>query len=186
MDRRRMKQSCLVLCLLLSTVLTKAQTPDTAKEIKERRAKARALLVALSSDARTFHDDTLRARSLARIADALWQVDPEQGRLLFRKAWDAAEVADSESDKKLQEEIRQQKTRTGGGFAVNLPPNVRREVLRLAARHDRALGEEFLEKLRIQKLEAASSPLTNTNPNNLNDAMGQRLSVARELLDNGE
>jgi len=191
--------------LLVVVTATQAQTADTkpapvAKtaaskpavsaeaelELKERRAKARSLLVALSSDARTFHDETLRARSLARIADALWQVDPEQGRLLFRKAWEAAEVADGESDKKLQEEIRQQKTRTGGGFAVNLPPNVRREVLRLAARHDRVLGEEFLEKLKAQKLEAASSLNTNPNPNRLNDAMSQRLSVARELLENGE
>ena len=199
------KQFTVAACLLLLPAVAHAQTADTkpapvaktaaakpavsaeaALELKERRAKARSLLVALSSDARTFHDETLRARSLARIADALWQVDPEQGRLLFRKAWEAAEVADSESDEKLQEEIRQQKTRTGGGFAVNLPPNVRREVLRLAARHDRVLGEEFLEKLRVQKLETAPSPITNTNPNRLNEAMGQRLSVARELLENGE
>jgi hypothetical protein len=151
-------------------------------ELKERRAKARAL----SSDARTFRDETLRARSLARIADALWQVDADQGRLLFRKAWEAAEVADIESDKKLQEEIRQQKTRTGGGYAINLPPNVRREVLRLAARHDRALGEEFLEKLRVQKLEAATSTTARQNPNRLSDALSQRLAVARELLVNGE
>src|SRR5689334_5529695 len=196
-----MKRITLAFCLSLSVLAAHAQTPETKPKAaapksaalteeelaqRERRAKARALLVALSSDARTFHDETLRARSLARIADALWQVDAEQGRLLFRKAWDAAEVADLESDKKLQEEIRQQKTRTGGGFAVNLPPNVRREVLRLAARHDRVLGEEFLEKLRVQKLEAAASPIKNTNPNNLNDAMGQRLSVAKELFDNGE
>ena len=186
------KPFTLAVSLLLLGVVAQAQKAKPAMsaeaelELKERRAKARSLLVALSSDARTFHDETLRARSLARIADALWQVDAEQGRLLFRKAWEAAEVADSESDKKLQEEIRQQKTRTGGGFAVNLPPNVRREVLRLAARHDRALGEEFLEKLRVQKLEAAPSPLTNTNPNRLNEAMSQRLSVARELLENGE
>lgn len=187
-----MKQVIVVLCLLLSGVVAQAQkakpalSAEAELELKERRAKARSLLVALSSDARTFHDETLRARSLARIADALWTVDTDQGRLLFRKAWEAAEVADIESDKKLQEEIRQQKTRTGGGFAVNLPPNVRREVLRLAARRDRALGEEFLEKLRIQKLEAGTSPLTNSNPNHLNEAMGQRLSVARELLENGE
>jgi hypothetical protein len=70
--------------------------------------------VALSTDARQFHDQTLRARSLARIADALWQVDAEQGRLLFRKAWEAAEVADQESDRKVQEEISRQKTRTAG------------------------------------------------------------------------
>jgi len=181
-----MKQGCLVLCLLTSALLTHAQAPDAAKEAQVRRAKARSLLVALSTDARSFRDQTLRARSLARIADALWQVDPEQGRLLFRKAWEAAEVADQESDRKLQEEIARQKAKTGGGFATNLPPNLRREVLRLAARHDRALSEEFLEKLRLQKLEAANSATTNPRPGRLNDALSQRLGVARELLQTGE
>jgi transposase len=155
-------------------------------ELKERRARARALLISLSSDARTFNDQTLRARSLARIADALWRVDAEQGRLLFRKAWEAAEVADLESDKKLQEEIRQQKARTGGGFATNLPPNIRREVLSLAARHDRTLGEEFLEKLKAQKLEAANSVTANQSPWQLSEALSQRLAVAIELLMAGE
>lgn len=202
-----MKQIFLAVCLLVSVLVVQAQTQtadtkpapagktaaakstlsaEAELELKERRAKARSLLVALSSDARTFRDETLRARSLARIADALWQVDTDQGRLLFRKAWEAAEVADIESDKKLQEEIREQKTRTGGGYAINLPPNVRREVLRLAARRDRVLGEEFLEKLRVQKLEAATSATTSPNPHRLTEAMSQRLSVARELLLNGE
>ncbi len=150
-------------------------------ELKERRSRARSLLVALSSDARTFNDQTLRARSLARIADALWQVDAEQGRLLFRKAWEAAEVADLESDRKMQEEIRQQRSRTGGGYAINLPPNLRREVLRLAARHDRTISEEFLEKLKAQKLEAANTAADQT-PARLSDAFSQRLSLALELL----
>ena len=142
----------------LPTKTAPKPTPSTNAEleIKERRARARSLLVSLSTDARTFRDQTLRARSLARIADALWQVDSEQARLLFRKAWEAAEVADEESDRKLQEEINQQKTRTGGGFAINLPPNVRREVLKLAARHDRVIAEEFLEKLTTQKVESAN------------------------------
>jgi len=187
-----MKVITFLVCVWLAAISAHAQTaakkpalsPEAELELKERRAKARALLVSLSSDARTFHDETLRARSLARIADALWQVDAEQGRLLIRKAWEAAEVADGENDKKVQEEIRQQKSRTGGGYAINLPPNVRREVLRLAARHDRVLGEEFLEKLRVQKVEAAET--ATRNPNNLSDAMSQRLSVARELLQAGE
>jgi hypothetical protein len=203
-----MRPIVVAMCLAVSAIVAHAQTAEkpaakpaaavkpAAKsteasaeaelELKERRAKARSLLVALSSDARTFRDETLRARSLARIADALWTVDAEQGRLLFRKAWDAAESADVESDKRLQEEIQQQKSRTGGGYAINLPPNVRREVLRLAARHDRALGEEFLEKLKAQNVDAATSATTKRNPNRLNDAMEQRLSVARELLNNGE
>src|SRR6185369_9348207 len=81
---------------------------------------------------------------------------------------------------KLQQEIEQQKTKTGGGFAINLPPNLRREVLRLAARHDRALSEEFLEKLKTQKSEAAP------RIGRTNEALSQRLSVARELLRAGE
>ena len=160
-----------------------AASAEATAELKERRARARSLLIALSSDARSFQDQTLRARSLARIADALWKVDSEQGQLMFRKAWDAAEVADLESDKKLQEEIRRVQARTGGGYAINLPPSVRREVLRLAARHDRVLGEEFLEKLKAQKIDTAT-PAT-ANPNRLSDALTQRLSVALELLEAG-
>ena len=198
-----MKVFWIVLCLLLSATLTHAQTKQaaTAKvaatnsaaseeaelELKERRAKARSLLVSLSTDARAFRDQTLRARSLARIADALWRVDTEQGRLLFRKAWEAAETADQESDKKLQEEIAKQRALTGGGYAINLPPNVRQEVLRLAARHDRVLGEEFLEKLKAQKLEAANSATTTKpNPNRLSEVLSQRIGVAQQLLNIGE
>jgi hypothetical protein len=199
-----MKEFCVLLCLLLSATLTHGQTkqPVPAKaaaaanstasaeaelELKERRAKARALLISLSSDARAFQDQMLRARSLARIADALWRVDTEQGRLLFRKAWEAAEVADQESDKKLQEEINRQKSITGGGYAYNTPPNVRQEVLRLAARHDRVLGEEFLEKYKTQKMEAANSASTaRPNANRLSEAMSQRIGVASQLLQLGE
>ncbi len=159
----------------------------TEEELKQRRLRvqARSLLIALSTDARTFSDQTLRARSLARIADALWNVDAEQGRSMFRKAWEAAEVADQESFRKMQEEIEQQKSKTGGGFAIALPADIRREVLRLAARHDRALGEEFLEKLKTQKVEAANSA-TQQRPGRSNESLNQRLSVARDLLQAGE
>jgi len=186
-----MKQFSFLLCLLFSATVTQAQVAKTAPpkssapkeaeiELKERRARARSLLVALSTDARQFRDQTLRARSLARIADALWQVDAEQGRNLFRKAWGAAEFADQESDRKLQEEVNRQKARNGG-YAISLPPNVRREVLRLAARHDRVLGEEFLEKLKTQKLEAASSPTSRSS-----DVMSQRIDLAKGLLETGD
>lgn len=199
-----MKQLSLALFVLIFATTAHAQTneakqspakPAPAKsapavdanlELRERRARARALLISLSSDARTFQDQTLRARSLARIADALYKVDAEQGRLLFRKAWEAAEVADQESDRKLQEEIRQQKSRTGGGYAINLPPNVRREVLKLAARHDRVLSEELLEKLKAQKIEAANAATRTPDPTQLPEALSQRLSVAIDLFQAGE
>jgi len=171
-----------------STAAVKAPEPKSAALTEEerreraRRVAARSLLISLSTDARAFNDQTLRARSLARIADALWAVDEEQGRLLFRKAWEAAEGADLESDRKLQEEIERQKAKTGGAVTAT-PPSVRREVLRLAARKDRALGEEFLEKLKAQKLEAANNA---PRPGRLSEALSQRLSVARELLLAGE
>src|ERR1700754_4029241 len=80
-----------------STAAVKSAEPKSAalteeeRKAKARRAAARSLLIALSTDARSFNDQTLRARSLARIADALWQGDAGQGRLLFRKAWAGAE-----------------------------------------------------------------------------------------------
>ena len=168
----RILQIVLVSAFLSAVAL--GQAPDKARV---RRQQARSLLIALSTDARAFQDQTLRARSLARIADALWSVDAEQGRLLFRKGWDAAEVADRDNDQKLQEEIKQQQIKTGrGGYAVSLPPSLRREVLRLAARRDRALGEEFLEKLKADNAEVSTA--TKPGPGRLNESLGQRLGVA--------
>ena len=165
---------------------TKVNTEAERKE-RARREQARSLLVALSTDARTFRDSTLRARSLARIADALWQVDTDQARVMFRKAWEAAESADQENELKKQEDISRQKAKTGGGYVLNSFPNVRREVLGLAARHDRVLSNEFLDKLTAQKLEAANSATNqNTNAGRLPEALSQRLSVSREMLQSGE
>src|SRR4030095_14549807 len=168
------------------TDTTKASPTKTAKDAnaeraaRERKSQARSLLIALAVDARTFRDQPLRARSLARIADTLWTIDPEQARSMFRKAWEAAEFADQESDRKLREEVAQQKTRTGGSFAINLPPNLRREVLRLVAGHDRLLGEEVLEKLKKQSKESSQDVSRAGNADN------QRLAVALELLGAGE
>jgi hypothetical protein len=55
------------------------------------------LLLSLASDARSYRDQPLRARTLARIADILWDSDNERGRELFRKAWEAAGNADAET-----------------------------------------------------------------------------------------
>src|SRR4029453_10361791 len=159
----------------------KAKDPDADRLARQRRSQARSLLIALAVDARTFRDQPLRARSLARIADTLWAVDSEQARAMFGKAWEAAEIADQESDRKLKEEMAQQRAKTGGGaFASSLPPNLRREVLSLAARHDTTLTEEFLDKLKTKNQEAAE------NISRSSDANSQRLAVARELLLSGD
>src|SRR5262249_15921064 len=128
-----------------------AKNPETERLLKEHRAHAQALLISLAADARNFSDHALRARTQARIADILWEADHEQARTMFRAAWDAAEMGEKEGWEGLQQDIRQQQRKTGGrGYAVASPPNICREVLRLAAQRDRALGEEFLAKFKEQ------------------------------------
>jgi hypothetical protein len=152
----------------------------------EQKALALSLLVTLSNDARSYQDQKLRARTLSRIADALWDSDPEQGRALFRKAWDAAEVADQETARKVDEDRqRQQAGNPNGQAAVAGGPDVRAEVLRLAARNDRALGEELLDKLkeaRARETTDATSPAAENTLNNPT-ALRQRVQLANQLLD---
>ena len=88
-----------------------------------------------------------------------WLRQLKVGSLALFKAWDAAEVADVEGQQRQAEEIRQARAKTGGGYAVASPPAIRREVLRLAASRDRALGEEFLGKLKTQNEPARNSRL---------------------------
>ncbi len=163
-----------------------ARDAEAARILRERRMQARSLLLSLAADVRNFSDQTLRARTQARIADALWDADPERARALFRSAWDAAEIADREGQERLQEDIRQAKAKTGGGYAVTSPPDVRREVLRLAAKRDRALGEELLGKFKTQKEQEATDAKNRSNPFGSDEAVGQRLGLARQLLEAGD
>jgi hypothetical protein len=141
---------------------------DLARE--GRQAQARALLFTLSGEARGFRDQTLRARSLARIADALWGAGDAQGSVLFREAWEAAEKADQESEGRL---------------------NLRRTVLTMAARRDPQLAEEFLQKLKSDQEEAKAVPARSGAPagNNLwelPEALEKRLNLAENLLSTGD
>lgn len=142
-----------------------------AGRIREgRRLQARSLLFSLSGDARGFRDQTLRARSLARIADAVWGVAAEQGRALFREAWDAAEKADREDQDRLK---------------------LRREVLALAAKRDDQLAEEFLRKMKVEQQESKTEPAVNNalaveDLWELPDAAEKRLGLASHLLRTGD
>ncbi|MBC8032128.1 MAG: hypothetical protein H7Z16_18740 [Pyrinomonadaceae bacterium] len=151
---------------------------------EQQRALALSLLISLSNDARSFRDQKLRARTLARIADGLWDADPDQSRTLFQKAWDAAHVADEEANRLFREDMQRQQT-GGRGAAGSQPPDLRAEVLRLAAKRDRALGEELLEKLKRDKAQNSSDTPEpgRRNSSGLPEAMAQRLRLARQLLE---
>lgn len=156
---------------------------EAERILRERRANAQSLLISLASDADRYNDSKLRARTLARIAFALWDADAERARAMFRKAWDAAESVDQEAQRKLQEDIKEQQAKKGS-YAVTNPPSIRAEVLRLAARRDRKLGEELLAKLNTERQQEATDAADRLrNFRATSEADSQRLSLARQLLD---
>ncbi len=161
--------------------------------VAQRRMTAVSLLTSLADDARSFRDEALRARVQARAADALWDTDKDRARSLFQRAWEAAETADAETGRRMDEE-RRAAEKTRKSFAQFNRPNLRGEVLRLAARRDRKLGEEFLARIDADKERDAAVPkTTETNnqlpcpaPTELAHAVSERLSLARQLLATGE
>ena len=173
----------------------KADAADPMAEV--RRASAVSLVSTLADEARTFSEPALRARVQARAADALWDTDKEKARQLFRRAWEAAEAADRETAGLSESERRQRAIRQGAAGARGLL-NMRREVVILAARRDKELGEEFLAKLDESRKDEAGATATaappapvqtneqRINPDNPPPQMMQRLNLAQQLLDEGQ
>jgi len=159
-----------------------ARESEAERLLKERRANAQSLLINLAADARSFNDMVTRARTLARIASVLWSADRERGRTMFRLAWDAAEIADRESLERSKSESRQE--RSGPGLAYFTYPDVSAEVIRLAARLDAELAEEFIAKQKEQRRRENNGLLisTATALGIFDPFINQRLEVARELL----
>lgn len=171
----------------------KSSSPAAADPLAEvRRSMAVSLVLTLADEARAFRDGTLAARVQMRAADALWEADNERARELFRRAWDAADAADREALRRQEEERRAQMAATGT-YAQFSTPNLRAEVLRLSARRDRALGEEFLAKLdevKKQDNETAAakddSVLSRLDPSRPSRSNTERLQLAQSLLAEGE
>lgn len=198
------------LCIIVLTSVLYAQAPAEKKEITPRKTSrpkpvkaeepdpiaaqrqvvAISLLQSLADDARSFREPKLRARVQARVADALWETDSERARGLFRKAWEAAETEDAESDRRSVDESKRPQ---GTGVVIRTRrPDLRAEVLRLAAKRDRALGEEFLAKLaeatRKETEDAAQNARQNNSGNDFSapSAAAKRLALAQRLLEDGD
>jgi hypothetical protein len=151
---------------------------------EQRRATALGLLTSLAADADEFRDPVWRTRAQARAANLLWDFDRERAVALFHRAWDAAEKGDLEAQRKAAENRRQGITST---------PGLRREVLKLVARRDRALGEEFFGRLSEAKGSdaAATVAVRAEDPASLISPLAdtpraKRLSLAGELLQAGD
>jgi hypothetical protein len=182
------------LCLALCAPITFAQ-PKKAKpaaeeadaEAAQQRTIAISLVSGLADEARSFKDQTRRARVQARAGDVLWDTDPERARELFRRAWEAAETVDTEAAKKQAEEMKRMETE-GAPVVLRASPDLRSEVLRLVAKRDRKLGEEFLKALEEAAEKQRSEAATDQRRNEASSRLGasQRLQLARRLVEDGQ
>ena len=195
-----------LVCLLTLTTVVSAQAPSdktsprtrsqpkaaTSEEADavaaQREVLAISLLQTLADDARSFREPRLRARVQARVADAFWVTDAEKARALFRRAWEAAEIEDTENAKRETEDINRQR-QSGPVVFRSRRPDLRAEVLRLAAKRDRALGEELLAKLEEENKKDAEEATRKNRENE--DPFGpsaaeKRLALARRLLEDGD
>ena len=154
----------------------------------QRRTFAASIIMSLADEARSYKDLALRARVLARSADALWDVDPDGARILLRRAWDAAEKADAAEDtgpSNSSAAVMIVAMRRGGDG------DSRAEVLNIAARRDSSLGNEFLAKLNDAAAKAAEQATAQTSRSindswTTSDEMSKRLSFAHWLLNDNK
>lgn len=183
----------LSLCFGLSAAITLAQpkkpktnNEEADAEAAQQRTIAISLVTSLADEARSFKDQTRRARVQARAADVLWDSNPERARELFRHAWEAAEIVDAEAVRKRAEEMKRLQD-SGEPVVVRGGPDLRSEVLRLVAKRDRKLGEEFLKAL-DEAAEKTRSELEADQRRNNPARIGasQRLQLARRLVEDGE
>jgi hypothetical protein len=164
----------------------KPKTEEADAEEAQQRAVAISLVTALADEAKSFKDHTRRARVQARAADVLWDSETEKAQELFRRAWEAAEIVDAEAARQRAAELKRMEE-SGGPVVLRGGNDLRAEVLRLVAKRDRKLGEEFLkamdEAAEKEKGEATSLQRLNNQPGL---AASKRLQLACRLVEDGE
>jgi hypothetical protein len=183
-----------LVCLSVPPVSTPAQTPaekklqakssekETSKVSEadsldaERRAFAVSLVTSLAEEARSYHDLALRPRVLARAADTLWDTDSDTARTLFRRAWEAAEKGDAEE---VTVKTKDNPPPLVIALRRKMGHDLRSEVLGIAARRNRTLGEEFLAKLKDETEREAKDSKSS-------EAASKRLQLAGKLLEDGQ
>jgi len=165
----------------------KAKAEEVDAEAEQQREIAVALVISLADEARSFKDQTRRARIQARAADVLWDSDAERARELFKRAWEAADAADTEAAQQRAEQIKKMQA-AGEPVVLRGGPNLRNEVLRIVAKRDYKLCEEFLKVFDEANAKATEEAASNARRNSLPEQLGsaRRLELARRLLEDGD
>ncbi len=165
----------------------KSKSEEVDAEAEQQRTIAISLLTSLADEARSFKDQTRRARVQARAADVLWETDPERARDLFRRAWEAAETVATDTARRRAEDIKRMEANKEP-VVLRGGPDLRSEVLRLVAKRDRKLGEEFLKALDEANAKENEEATARARRNNDFSELGssKRLQLARRLVEDGE
>lgn len=155
----------------------------------QRRVFGIALVTSLASEARTYPNLALRANVLSRAADTVWNADNDTARTLFRLAWEAAELGDADE---VTGKLKGDPPPTAIALKRMSGRDLRSDVVGLAARRDRALGEEFLAKLKDETKRELAESTKDLGAGNYGDNWSgsevatKRLLLARNLLDVGQ
>src|SRR5690349_4179494 len=149
----------------------KVKAEEVDAEAEQRREVAVALVISLAEEARSFKDQTRRARVQARAADVLWESDAERARELFKRAWEAADAADTESAQQRAEQIKKMQA-AGEPVVIRGGPSLRNEVLRVVAKRDYKLCEEFLKIFDEANAKATEEAASNARRNSFPEQLG--------------
>ena len=165
----------------------KVKAEEIDAEAEQRQEVAISLVVTLADEARSFKDQTRRARVQARAADILWERDPERARELFKRAWDSADAADNEAARLRAEDIKRMQE-AGEPVVLRGSPELRNEVLRIVAKRDQGLAEEFLKAFDEARAKASEETATQARRNRPFEQLGpsRRLRLAQRLVEDGD
>jgi hypothetical protein len=152
----------------------------------QRRAFAVSLVTTLATDARSYADLALRSRVLARAADVLWDADNLAARALFVRAWEAAERGDEDGATVSTKD-------SPPAMVIALRKmsghDLRSDVLSLASRREKTLGEQFLAKLKTEtERETGATKNTGGSRNSWSgsETAAKRFQIATKLLSDGQ
>lgn len=166
-------------------------TPLKDRELANSEAAqqetAVSIINSLIDDSERYRDQTLRVRTQARAADALWTINQPRAREVFFRAWSTAQRVDEEGEGTI-EEARKRALGAKPGVVTMIPPaaSLRSEVLRLATRRDPALGDTLIAMLEEKKEGQEASSAQFPDPTEPALGIAKRLEVALSLLQAGE
>jgi hypothetical protein len=168
-----------------------------AARAKRETREAVAALKEAAELARSFEDVYESVRAQAEAADAVWPFDEQWSRSVLRRAWDATSAPGAEDRVQgfgTSEDPRED--------ALNALETARRLVIKAALKHDPRTADTFMsefervlaERAPNKSVEEVAQPDALSSGSaapvvrrrTLSPAGWQRLSIARQLLDEGD